>query len=72
MEAEDDRRRATCCVWQTAEMICGKRRGWAARPRERAIKAERGAGSAAAVPRSGAALNSMYGVIRQRGSVVRR
>jgi len=29
---------------------------WAARPRERAPKAERGAGSAAAVPRSGAAL----------------
>jgi hypothetical protein len=28
----------------------------AARPRERAIEAERGAGSAAAVPRSGAAL----------------
>jgi hypothetical protein len=28
----------------------------AARPRERATKAERGAGSAAAVPRSGAAL----------------
>ena len=30
--------------------------GVAARPRERALKAERGAGSAAAVPRSGAAL----------------
>jgi hypothetical protein len=30
--------------------------GWAARPRERATKAERGVGSAAAVPRSGAAL----------------
>jgi hypothetical protein len=30
--------------------------GWAARPRERAIKAERGAGSAAAAPRNGAAL----------------
>ena len=29
----------------------------AARPRERATKAERGAGSAAAVPRSGAALD---------------
>jgi hypothetical protein len=29
---------------------------WAARPREQAPKAERGAGSAAAAPRSGAAL----------------
>jgi len=32
------------------------RLAWAARPRERATKAERGAGGAAAVPRSGAAL----------------
>jgi hypothetical protein len=31
--------------------------GWAARLRERAIKAERGAGSAAAASRSGAALD---------------
>ena len=37
----------------------------AARPRERATKAERGAGSAAAVPRSGAALDPKYGAIRQ-------
>ncbi len=34
--------------------------GWAARPRERATKAECGAGSAAAVPRSGAALDTEY------------
>jgi hypothetical protein len=35
----------------------------AARPRERATKAERGAGSAAAVPRSGAALDSGVGSV---------
>jgi len=35
----------------------GKAPVWAARPRERATKAERGAGSAAAAPRGGAALD---------------
>ncbi len=38
----------------------------AARPRERATEAERGAGSAAAAERSGAALDHRYGGIRQR------
>ncbi len=42
----------------------------AARPRERATKAERGAGSAAAVPRSGAAL-IWYGSIRQCETLAR-
>src|SRR5260221_11511146 len=47
----------------------------AARPRERATKAERGAGSAAAAPRSGAALDlntAQFGNAAATGAVLRR
>jgi hypothetical protein len=42
----------------------------AARPRARPSKAERGAGSAAAVPRSGAALDFKYGPIQQCNDLI--
>jgi len=41
----------------TMTILRGCSRVMAARPRERATEAERGAGSAAAAPRSGAALD---------------
>jgi len=47
----------------------------AARPRERATEAERGAGSAAAVPRSGAALDlcmAEFGNAQRLSSVLSR
>ena len=61
IESEDDGRCKPRQRGGRAYLIRRSVLAWAARPRERAIKAERGAGSAAAVPRSGAALDLSTG-----------
>jgi hypothetical protein len=58
--SEDDGPSSARAAWSVSLADQRQTVSWAARPRERAPKAERGAGSAAAVPRSGAALILMY------------